>query len=104
MYKSTSGILFQGYSYTFGPVANLNHEGKINPFAHALFGRSHFILSGNGTATSNAFTMMFGGGADVKINERFAYRLVQADWVYQHFSNSDLKKDVRLSTGIVVRF
>jgi hypothetical protein len=97
------------YSYTGGPVVNLNSGGKFNPFVHALFGGAHVSGSasfeGNsGSASDNGFTMMFGGGTDVKLNKAIAYRLFQADWVYYRFSGQSESHNVRLSTGIVFRF
>jgi hypothetical protein len=48
--------------------------------------------------------MMFGGGADVKLNQLLAVRLIQADWVYYRFSGDSESHNVRVSTGIVLRF
>jgi len=105
-YKTISGVSASVYSYTGGPVVNLNSEGKVNPFVHALFGGAHLgaSVSGLGSGSTNGFTMMFGGGADVKVAKAFAVRLVQADWVYYRFSGQSESHNVRVSTGIVVRF
>lgn len=105
-YKSESGASLNIYSYTFGPVISLNHEGMINPFVHALFGGAHATasLSGFGSAGENGFAMMMGGGVDVKVAPRIAVRLVQADWAYYRFSGVGESKNVRVSTGLVFRF
>jgi hypothetical protein len=104
-YKSINGVSLKIYTYTFGPVANLNHQGKFNPFVHALFGGAHGSASLNGTGTStNGFTMMMGGGADAKVSPHFAVRLFQADWVYYRFQGTGESKNVRLSAGVVARF
>ena len=109
-YHSETGGSLHAYTYTFGPVLSLNHEGTINPFVHALFGGAHATLSasGVGSAGTNGFAMQMGGGADAKISPRLAVRVVQADWVYYHFSDlgsqAGLSKNVRISTGIVLRF
>jgi len=105
-YKTISGVSAHVYTYAGGPVVSLNRDGKINPFVHALFGGARFgaSLSGFGSGATNGFTVMAGGGADAKLNERFAVRLFQADWVYYHFSGINESKNVRLSTGIVLRF
>jgi len=105
-YKTISGVDVKVYSYTGGPVVNLNSGGKVNPFVHALFGGAHASasLSGVGSGSTNGFTMMYGGGADVKLNPLLAVRLVQADWVYYRFSGNNLSHNVRVSTGIVLRF
>jgi hypothetical protein len=105
-YKSESGASVKIYSYTFGPVLSLDHEGTLNPFVHALFGgaRATASLTGLGSAGTNGFTMMMGGGADAKIGPRFAVRLFQADWVYYRFQGVSESKNVRFSSGLVFRF
>lgn len=105
-YKTVSGVSVNNYTYTFGPVVSLNHSGKLNPFVHGLFGGSRLSasLTGVGSGSTNGFTMMFGGGADARMSQHFAFRLGQVDWVYYSFSGNSSGKNMRLSTGIVVRF
>jgi len=105
-YKSESGASLNIYTYTFGPVVSLNHEGIVNPFVHALFGGAHASasLTGVGSASANGFTMMMGGGVDVKLAPHIAVRMVQADWLYYHIQGVSESKNVRISTGIVFRF
>ncbi|MGB9072131.1 MAG: outer membrane beta-barrel protein [Terriglobales bacterium] len=105
-YHSETGGSLKVYSYTFGPVISLNHGGKLNPFVHALFGGAHANLSvnGAGSASTNGFSMMMGGGADAKVSSHLAVRLIQADWVYYRFEGVGESKNVRVSTGIVFRF
>ncbi len=105
-YKTISGVDTKVYSYAGGPVVNLNSGGKVNPFVHALFGGAHASasLSGVGSASQNGFTMMFGGGADVKVNQVLAVRVIQADWVYYRFSGDSESHNARISAGIVLRF
>lgn len=107
-YKTVFGVSVKTYSYTFGPVISFNHEGKVNPFAHALFGGNHvgaYLAGFNGvSASTNGFTMMYGGGADVKVSRRFAIRVAQADWVYYRISGNNSSRNLRISTGIVARF
>lgn len=103
-YKTIDGVDFKVYTYTGGPVVNLNHSGVVNPFVHALAGGAHFVGSVPGSSASlNGFTMMYGGGADIKMSKLVAFR-GQVDWVYYHVSGSSSSKNVRLSTGIVIRF
>jgi len=104
-YKTISGVSVKAYTYTFGPVVSLNHEGTFNPFVHALFGGAHLSASLSGASGStNGFTMMMGGGADAKVAPHFAVRLVQVDWEYFHFSGQSFSNNVRISTGVVARF
>lgn len=107
-YKTLNGISVRSYTYTFGPVVSLNREGRINPFAHALFGGTHLgvTLSGINTVSgaANGFTMIYGGGADMRLTQHLAFRIGQADWVFYRISGSNSRKNIRLSTGIVFRF
>jgi Outer membrane protein beta-barrel domain len=103
------------YTYSGGPVVALNAGGKVNPFVHALFGGVRLSGSQSGVSASfNGFTTMVGGGVDVKVAPRIAFRLIQADWVYFHFGSSTIagtsfpsfsaSKSVRIGTGIVFQF
>jgi opacity protein-like surface antigen len=108
-YKTISGVSVKAYTYAFGPVVSLNHEGTVNPFVHALFGGAHLsgsLSSGgfSGSASTNGFTMAVGGGVDAKVAPHVAVRLFQADWVYFHFQGQSFNNNVRVSTGLVFRF
>jgi len=104
-YKTIEGVSVKAHTYTFGPVISLNREGTVNPFVHALFGGARLSASLSGTGGStNGFAMMMGGGADAKVSEHLAVRVIQADWVYYRFEGIGESKNVRISTGIVFRF
>lgn len=105
-YKTISGVSVKAYTYTFGPVVSLNHEGTFNPFVHALFGGAHLngSVSGSGSGSTNGYTMLVGGGADAKVAPHFAVRLIQVDWEYFHFQGTGFSKNVRISAGVVARF
>jgi hypothetical protein len=105
-YKSVSGASLHIYSYTFGPTISAKHDGPVNPFVHFLFGGASATGSavGLGSASVNGFTMMAGGGVDAKLAPRFAVRLFQGDWIYYRFQGVSESKNVRISTGIVLRF
>ncbi len=114
-YATIGGVSTHIYTYTGGPVVALNAEGKVNPFVHALFGGIRLSGSESGVSISlNGFTMMFGGGVDVRANRAIAIRLIQADWLYYHFGSNTIagievpsftqSNNVRISTGVVFRF
>lgn len=105
------------YTYTFGPVIAMDFGGKINPFAHALFGG--FTLGGSGTgcitggggsgcgsasASTNGFAFKLGGGVDVKVAKAIAIRLAQFDWNYYHANSRGESKNISIATGVVFRF
>lgn len=87
------------YTYTFGPQVS-THTKSIAPFAHALFGGAHASSNGLG---SNGMAMFFGGGVDAG-HQSIAFRLVQFDWMITRFSGVSDKNNVRVSTGLLLRF
>jgi opacity protein-like surface antigen len=72
------------------------------------------VVLRNPNATSfseNAFAMTVGGGADIKLNKKFAIRLVQAEYLYTRFGNdcnlavcfhNTNQNSFRLKSGVVM--
>ncbi len=92
----------------FGPRVSAS-VGKFRPFAQVLFGVGHISTTQNSSVATNfnqpsdtSFAWAFGGGLDYKIIRPIAWRF-QADYVQTRFFG-DTQNDVRLSTGVVVRF
>jgi opacity protein-like surface antigen len=83
----------------FGPRVSVS-AGKFRPFAEALFGAGHINVNNGGSDTS--FATALGGGLDYKIIKPVAWR-VQGDYVQTRFFGTT-QNNVRLSTGIVLRF
>jgi hypothetical protein len=86
-------------NFLFGPRASFS-VGKFRPFAEALFGGAHVDADGAGPDTS--FATALGGGLDYKIIRPIAWRF-QGDYVQTRFFGAT-QNNIRLSTGIVVRF
>jgi opacity protein-like surface antigen len=92
----------------FGPRISAG-VGKFRPFAQALFGVAHITTSQSSSVADNfvqpsdtSFAWALGAGLDYKIIRPIAWRF-QGDYVETRFLG-DTQNDVRLSTGIVVRF
>jgi hypothetical protein len=83
----------------FGPRVSFS-VGKFRPFAEALFGAGHINTNGAGSDTS--FATALGGGLEYKIIRPVAWRF-EGDYVQTRFFSAT-QNDVRLSTGIVLRF
>lgn len=109
---TTLKLKLDTYTYTFGPTIAYRKSGAVQPFAHALFGAAHNklsadvpdIIGGGAAATSNAFAMQFGGGADFKLGRSFAVR-GGFDWVQTRFDmgvNSS-QNHFKLLAGVVYR-
>ncbi|SRR5579871_334538 len=88
------------HNYLFGPRVSFS-AGKFRPFVQALFGASHVDLN-NGGGSDTSFATAIGGGLDYKIIRPVAWRF-QGDYLATRFF-STTQNNVRLSTGIVVRF
>jgi hypothetical protein len=90
------------YTFTFGPQVSLP-LGRFKPYAHGLFGGALYRHLFLGSFESNtSFADELGGGIDVSVIPRVAWR-VQAD-ALQILENSSLRSSLRLSTGVVFRF
>jgi hypothetical protein len=85
------------HSYTVGPRFALRNT--VTAFTHILFGGARL---GNG-GTVSAFSMIFGGGVDIPVGERFALRLVQADYLFTRFGG-ETQNNARFSVGAVFTF
>ena len=87
------------YESMFGPRLGVP-IGKFRPFGEFEIGVGH--VSTNGAGSDTSFATAVGGGLDYKIFRPLAWRF-EGDYVHTHFFNTG-QGNLRLSTGIVVRF
>jgi hypothetical protein len=87
------------HNYLFGPRVSIS-VSKFRPFAEALVGAGHINAHAAGSDTS--FATAIGGGLDYRLFRILAWRL-QGDYLQTRFF-SRTQNNVRISTGIVVRF
>jgi opacity protein-like surface antigen len=83
-------------TYMFGPKLSYRSSSRVTPYFQTLFGGMHL-------PAANAFAMAAGGGVDVKVSDRFAVRVVQAEYLLTHFGGVR-QNNFRLSAGVVFRF
>jgi len=92
-------------NFLFGPRVSANF-GKIRPFGEFLVGAGHVDVTSPGPdsimSKDTTFAMALGGGLDYKIIRPIAARF-QADYIRNRFFGTT-QNNIRLSTGIVVRF
>lgn len=86
-------------NFLVGPRVSVS-VGSFRPFAEALFGFGHINTNGFGSDTS--FASGVGGGLDYKIFKPIAWRF-QGDYLHTKLFNVT-QNNVRLSTGLVLRF
>jgi hypothetical protein len=87
------------YNYLFGPRFSFP-VGKFRPFGEVLFGAGH--INANNAGSDTSFATAIGGGIDYRLLRFVAWR-VQGDYVQTRFF-STTQNNVRISTGIVLRF
>jgi hypothetical protein len=89
-------------SMMYGPVFSYRKSRVITPFAHGLLGA---VRGGpeylNISKSEYHFGAYAGGGLDLNVGHGLALRLIQADYLYTHFSNFR-QNNLRLSAGIVL--
>jgi opacity protein-like surface antigen len=92
-------------AYLFGPRITLR-RGKAEPFVHALLGVARENDKASGVfaveVTDNAFAFALGGGLDVKVNDNFAIRVAQVDYLGDKLGGQT-GNNFRYSAGIVIR-
>ncbi len=100
-----SGTSAHALNYLFGPRVTYRSYGSLTPFAHVLLGGERITASatGFGSASSNSFAMALGGGADYKLTEHVALRLIQVEYLYTHFGGAR-QNNARIEAGLVYRW
>lgn len=116
-YKVTglpSGASASFYTFMFGP--RFSHRGhRWTPFAQFLFGdaytKTDISTPSPGFFTpaafhANAFATAMGGGLDLKLSKRIAWRVLQAEYLLTKFQDGvdNRQNNIRLATGLVFRF
>lgn len=105
----TSFLFGPRFSYARKPTAGeLPAVHGLAPFAQVLLGGAHAsgALSGTTSGSSNGFAFSAGGGLDLGLSRRFAWRMFQTEYFLTHIPNgvNDHQNNFRLSSGLVIRF
>ncbi len=92
-------------NYLFGPRLSYRNYGRLTPYAQVLFGGERATASATGfpSASSNAFAMTFGGGADFKLTPHVSFRAIQFEYLYTHFGGAK-QNNLRIQSGLVYHF
>lgn len=102
-YGTRNGVNINTQSIMYGPRFTYRKSKLVTPSAHFLFGAVHGSPGFDDISMSNyRFSVAAGGALDVRITDRVAFRVVQADYMLTRFLN--LRQDnIRVSTGLVFR-
>jgi opacity protein-like surface antigen len=99
------------YALLGGLQFKAHNNGRLQPFAHALFGVALFRgftsdITPSGTVftfdDATAFGMALGGGLDIRTGKRIDVRLIQVDYNPTHFGSA-WQHNVRFSIGTVFK-
>jgi opacity protein-like surface antigen len=92
-------------NYLFGPRLAYHNSGRFTPYVQVLLGgeTASATVTGFPSSSVNTFAMTFGGGADFKLTRHLAFRAIQAEYLYTHFSGAK-QNNLRLQSGLVYRF
>ncbi len=101
-------------TYQAGPRFSIRKHDRATPYFHALFGGARASgslydvpLPGRArTGPDASWALTLGGGLDVNLTPRVAFRAFQVDWVHTrlHNGSNDLQNSLRVTTGLVFRF
>ena len=98
------------YAFLTGPRFRFRGKQRVTPFVQVLAGLQHGTVAppNGGVPTSppdrgTAFLTSFGGGVDVAVNPRFAWRAVQFD-EHSQFGELNGGHQFAVSSGLVIRF
>ncbi|GEM_PF-363809 len=90
-------------TYLFGVHIPYRKWDRFIPYASVLIGKA--TVNGKVDSfeeSSSGFSMALGGGADIRLTKRWAWR-VQADYLHTDFYKQ-VQDNYRFQTGIVLRF
>ena len=100
------------YTYSFGPRFSFRNNSRFTPFAHALLGGGRtgdFVsridsvgLGLFGGDSSGSTVLTTGGGMDISLTPRLAWR-TQGDFFRSRFFHG-VQPGSRISAGVVLRF
>jgi hypothetical protein len=77
--------------------------GKLQPWGHVLAGGAHERISqGDGPASFNGFSLIGGGGVDIQLRPRLAWR-VQGDFLATHLGGA-WQETIIAGTGLIISF
>jgi hypothetical protein len=103
-FGSNAGLNINAQSIMYGPRFSYRKSRFVTPSVHVLFGAMRGSAGFEGISKPKyRFNMGFGGEIDLRINDKVAFRLFQADYMPTRFLNLR-QDDLRVSTGFVFRF
>ena len=100
-------------AFGVGPKFTFRNDSPVTPFGHVLIGFDNMKIDVSGSSDGQSISVealsdtglgvTLGGGLDVKVNDNFAIRIVQADY-YMTRHMDETQNNFALSFGVVFGF
>jgi opacity protein-like surface antigen len=110
---AAAALKLSDFSFGVGPKFTFRNSSPVTPFAHVLFGIDKMTMDIEASAEGESeevellkdtgYGITLGGGIDVKVNNNFAIRLIQADY-YMTRHDETTQNNIALSFGVVFGF
>lgn len=95
-----SGVGGHDFNYMLGPRVTYRNNSKLQPYGQVLLGGQNESIGGT---SANSFAFTLGGGVDYKYNDRFSIRVIQAEYLWNHFGGTGWN-NARIQAGLVYTF
>jgi hypothetical protein len=95
-HQPSGGTALNLHTFTVGPRFSYRSSSRVTPFGQVLAGGFHGL-------TTNGFSLIVGGGLDVRVSDLIAIRPVQLEYVLLRAQGDSLNSG-RVSAGIVFHF
>jgi hypothetical protein len=107
----SSGLPLSLVTITFGPRYRWHPDRRLSLYGQGLIGEANgfggiFPTPTGSQPGANGLAAQVGGGIDYRLSDRFAIRILDAEWSRTQLPNStdDVQNTLRLGAGIVLRF
>ncbi|MDR0311859.1 MAG: porin family protein [Acidobacteriota bacterium] len=97
-----NGLDVKSHNFLFGPKYTFGSSERVRPYVHALFGINHINPASPATVENN-FAQAYGGGVDVRLNDKVFVRAVQVDYLGIRREGFKAEDNIRFSAGFVFR-
>jgi hypothetical protein len=106
----SSGLPLSLETTTFGPRYRWHGGRRLSLYGQGLLGEANgfhstFPTPSGSRPDANGLALQVGGGTDFSLSDRFAIRMLDAEWSRTQLPNdtNNVQNDLRLGAGVVLR-
>jgi hypothetical protein len=107
----SSGVPLSLITAAAGPRFRARPGRSFSWYAQFLAGRANgfdsiFPATGGAQSSASSLALQAGGGVDIRVNQRFAIRAIEASWLRTQLPNgtTNVQNTLVLGSGLVFRF